>query len=141
VKDRVAADATESLRTSAAEVHLSPARVRELRNSQHIHYYKQIPVPRLTAEHKKHRAEFAKDMLDDGRADETIVFTDESTVQVDLSVRGVWREHGKALETLKSTFVADAHPISVMVWGGIAKTGYRTRLLRCPPSVNGVTYN
>jgi hypothetical protein len=37
-------------------------------------------------------------------------------------------------------FAKTAHPVSVMVWGGIGPLGYRTELLKCPKSVTGDTY-
>jgi hypothetical protein len=72
------------------------------------------------------------------RTDSTpIVFTDESTITQDLKFGGLWR--------LKNEFVPDgiyeavAHGIAVMVWGAIA-TNFRSDLMRCPETVNALSY-
>jgi hypothetical protein len=67
-----------------------------------------------------------------------IIFTDESTVEVDLSGTGIWRIRG--VYPSEVFFRKDAHPVHVMVWGGIGPNGYRTPLIRCPSSVNGEAY-
>jgi hypothetical protein len=67
-----------------------------------------------------------------------IIFTDESTVEVDLSRGGLWRKRGHQIP--ESYFVHNAHPIHVMIWGGIGPNGYRTPLIRCPASVTGASY-
>jgi hypothetical protein len=51
---------------------------------------------------------------------------------------GIWRYKGEFRS--EGYFPMDAHPISVMVWGGIGTDGYKTPLLMCPPRVNGETY-
>ena len=37
-------------------------------------------------------------------------------------------------------YVKDAHPLHVMVWGGIGPNGFKTNLIRCPKSVTAETY-
>jgi transposase len=130
----------ESLRFSAAAVGISPTAVRTLRHDQNIRFYHRIPIPEFKPGHAVARLAFADKLLKNGDAHKIIVFSDESTVQQGVRTKGIWRERGVPVPATFACYAKTAHPLSVMVWGAITKTGYRTRLLRCPASVTGDAY-
>jgi hypothetical protein len=117
-------------------VQMSPESVRRIRHSKGYHYYQCIPVPRLTAEAKRKRVDFALAQVENDN-DLPIIFTDESMVAQDLNLGCLWRKRGEILE--EGCYDLDHHPISVMVWGAIG-LGFHGPLIRCPPSVNQTTY-
>jgi hypothetical protein len=51
---------------------------------------------------------------------------------------GIWRKRGGHIP--ESFAEKEAHPIQIMVWGGIGQGGYRTLLIRCPVSVTAESY-
>ena len=67
-----------------------------------------------------------------------IIFTDKSTICMNLHKKGIWRKHGHYPNG--SFAETEQHPISVMVWGGIGPNGYKTELIRCPDRVISETY-
>lgn len=68
------------------------------------------------------------------------MFTDESTVVLDLSRHGIWRQRG--FHPPESFYWKDHHPVHVMVWGGgaIGPSCFRTDLVRCPHSLTAYNY-
>jgi hypothetical protein len=118
-------------------MNLNRTRLWELRHQRGYHFYKDIPVCDLTIDHKIERVRFcANEMTHPIQM--PIVFTDESTVQCNMHKGGIWRKRGVRIP--EGFVVHDAHPVQVMIWGGISRDGYRTPLIRCPPSVNGGSY-
>lgn len=115
---------------------ICPNSAKTILNSNKIHYFKPMAVCPLTARHKNNRTSFSNNMLNG--APQNIIFTDESTVRVDLNGRGIWRMRG--LYPPGSFFEKDPHPLSIMVWGGIGPRGFRTRLIRFDTHVNSNTY-
>jgi hypothetical protein len=109
----------------------------DLRHSQHYHFYKEVPIPDLKPEHFVRRKEFCEGFLASGEQ-RPIVFSDESAIEQDLALGGIWRMKG---EIVPEMFIpTDQHPLKVMGWGAIGPGGWRSKLVRCPPSVNTVSY-
>jgi transposase len=127
-----------SLRKTAArdDVQVSPSSVRVQRRKKGYGFYRSIPVPPLTPRRRQTRVQFCK-WQDEHWTGCPIIFTDESMVAQDLNQGGLWRRRGEMLA--EGTYDLDHHPIAVMVWGAIGPN-YRSKLIRCPPSVNGVSY-
>lgn len=126
-----------TLRNHASELSLSHETVRKLRKLAKFSYFKVKDMPPLRESHIIARLEYCNYVLKNTEMP-PIIFTDESTVCMNLHKRGIWRRrgsypNGSFAETLK-------HPISVMVWGGIGPNGYRTELIRCPEKVTSETY-
>jgi hypothetical protein len=109
---------------------------RRIRHQNGDHYYECVPVPRLSPEAQMTRVTFAQNQVanHDGLP---IIFTDESMVAQDLDRGGIWRKRGEILE--EGFYEKDHHPLSVMVWGAIG-VGFHGPLIRCPSSVNQVSY-
>jgi hypothetical protein len=136
IVDSVDSNPLQSLRESANTTGLSPAMVMRIRHLKGIRYSRTVPVPLLKPEHIRKRNEFAVRMMREMQTDNPpIIFTDESTFVYDLNHGGIWRHHG-VFEPI-GTYTKEGHPISFMVWGVIGPHGFRSRLIRCPPSVNG----
>jgi transposase-like protein len=117
---------------------ISRSRVWEIRHKNHYHFYQETPVCPLDQGHKDARVRFCETILTQIAPDVPIIFTDESTVQVNLCGRGIWRKHGVHIP--ESFIPKVAHPVQVMIWGGIGPGGFRTELIQCPKSVNGQSY-
>ena len=68
----------------------SPSRetIRCIRHEEGIHFYNEIPRPELTAQHKLDRLNFARTVLASNET-QSLVFTDESSITVDLSKGGI----------------------------------------------------
>jgi hypothetical protein len=119
-----------------AQAGISRETARLIRHRQGYHYYMCIPIPRLTEHAKTTRVAFA-DFERTNPDNRVIIFTDESMVAQDLNMGGIWRTRGEILE--EGTYEQDDHPLSVMIWGAVG-FGFRGPLVRCPRSVNQVTY-
>jgi transposase len=118
------------------DVQVSASSVRTQRRKSGFGFYKTIPVPPLTPKRKVTRVAFCK--WQDGHwNDPVIIFTDESMVAQNLDLGGIWRKRGEFLA--EGTYELELHPLHVMVWGAIGPN-YRSKLIRCPASVNGDSY-
>ena len=136
VIDAVTRNPFLSLRENEVISSLSRESIRKIRHQEKINFYSMTPTCQLTEEHIKERIKYCKYMTE--RPLQPVVFTDESTVQVDPSRPGIWRKRG--FHPQESYYVKNGHPIQVMVWGAIGPNGFRTNLVRCPPSVNTLSY-
>jgi hypothetical protein len=131
-------DRRSSLRVVAAmdEVRISPSSVRTQRRKEGFRFYKSIPVPPLTPKRRITRVNFCR-YWDEHWRPHANIFTDESMVAQNLDQGGVWRRRGELIP--EGTYEVDHHPISVMVRGAIGPN-YRSKLIRCPARMNGVSY-
>ena len=125
-----------TLREASSNFNISPNSTKTILNTNQIRYFKPISICPLTDRHKNNRIFFTNNMLNG--IPQNIIFTDESTVRVDLNGRGIWRKRG--LYPQGSFFEKDPHPLQIMVWGGIGPRGFRTRLVRFDCHVNATTY-
>lgn len=126
-----------SLRTQSKLIRVSHESIRQIRKKARFGYFKVKKMPPLDLKHKTARIEYCDFILEHQKMP-PIIFTDESTIQINLEKRGIWRRRGcyptgSFIETIQ-------HPISVMVWGGIGPDGFRTDLLRCPVRVTAESY-
>jgi hypothetical protein len=94
-------------------------------------------MTRLTERHKQARVEFCQHQTRDPFPF-PIIFTDESTVALNLNKGGLWRIRGHRIE--QEHYIMDAHPLQVMVWGAIGPGGWRSPLIKCPESVTRDSY-
>mgnify|MGYP002472070326 CR=1 FL=1 len=124
------------LRDHAANLPVGKETVRKILHEEKFDYYEMTPVSPLNEKHISDRLRYCNYILQNGI--QPIVFTDESTVVVDLSRQGIWRQRGFLPPS--SFYQKDHHPIHVMVWGAIGPNGFRTDLIRCPPSLNAFSY-
>jgi hypothetical protein len=138
--NQVAMDPHLSLRDQIAQMGLQIAVscLQKFRHQHHIHCYQQKPFCPLTPEQMAARVQFCNHILNDVDPAIPIIFTDESSVEIDLRLGPVWRPKGARIP--EEFYESPAHPMRVMIWGGIGPDGYRTSLVQCPPSVNGVSY-
>lgn len=127
---------TNTLRNVANELPLSPTSVRNILNQNHIQFFQQIAVCPLSPTHVGNRVNFCNNMLN--ALPQNIIFTDESSVEVNLKGHGIWRKRG--LYPPGSFYEKTAHPLHIMVWGGIGPRGFRTPLVRFDKHVNSKTY-
>ena len=112
-----------TIRTSSQQIpEISRESIRKIRHSAGIHFYAQVAVPDLTEKHKLNRMKFADEILKSGDQS-PILFTDESSVEVDLSSGGIWRR--KSEKKVGSTYITNLHPLKVMVWGGVTTEGFK----------------
>ena len=130
------ADPTNTLRSVADDFPICPASVRNILNENSINFYRPIPICPLTDNHVNNRMTFCTNMLIN--LPQNIIFTDESTVEVNLAGHGIWRRRG--LYPPGSFFPKDPHHMHIMVWGGIGPRGFRTPLIRFDKHVNSQTY-
>lgn len=128
----------EQISRAALQVPMYTSRLWNLRHEHHIHCYQQKPVCPLTPDHKNFRVQFCNYILNQFDHRIPVIFTDESTVEIDLKLGPVWRPKGVPI--VEEFYARPAHPMHVMIWGGIGPDGYRTSLIRCPGSVNGESY-
>jgi transposase len=109
-----------------------------IRHTQRFHFYRETPICPLDQAHRDARIRFCDMVLGGIDSQLPIIFTDESIVQVNMSGRGIWRQ--RAIHIPEEFVLRIAHPIQVMIWGGIGPGGFRTELTKCPKSVNGESY-
>jgi transposase len=122
----------------AGKVKISPTSVRCKRLLEQFHFYKTIPVTPISDDARGVRVAFTRARIAYPlHLDPATVFTDESMVGQDMNRGGIWRRRGELLP--ENTYEREQHPISVMVWGAIGP-GFRSKLVRCPPTVDGYTY-
>lgn len=120
----------------AANLPVCKETVRKILHEEKFNYYEMTPVSPLNEKHISDRLRYCKYILQNGI--QPIVFTDESTVVVDLSKQGIWQQWG--FHPSSSFYQKDHHPIHVMVWGAIGPKGFRTDLIRYPPLLNAFSY-
>jgi hypothetical protein len=125
-----------SAQRSAPDARISRETIRKIRHQHGYHYYDSVAVPPLSSEAKARRVAFANQRLAEALK-RPVIFTDESTVMQDLNIGGIWRKKGEFVP--EGFYEHEAHPCSVMVWGAIGP-GWRSELLRCPKSVNAMSY-
>lgn len=118
---------------------ISTASIRSILNEDQIKFHPKIPVPSLTEKHKIERVRFANKFAHLSYRDmPVIIFSDESSVQVNLDSGGIWRRRG---EYPNGSFCEkNAYPVKVMVWGAIGPEGFRTTLIRIDGAINAKTY-
>jgi hypothetical protein len=126
-----------TLRRQAVGDALPLSAIYKARLENHYRFYKTVPVPSLKQHHKDARVRFCHDQINNPFPF-PIVFSDESTVEVNLDRLGLWRIRGHHIP--EENFQQDAHPEHVMIWGAIGPGGWRSPLKRCPPSVTREAY-
>jgi transposase len=67
-----------------------------------------------------------------------ILFTDESSVGMNMNSGGIWRYKGEVRK--EGFYFQYPHAISIMVWGGIGMDGFKTPIIMCPQQVNRESY-
>lgn len=118
---------------------VSTTSARKILNEDGIQYMQRIPIPPLSPLHMQARVTFASQFAGMLYKDmPVIIFTDESTVEVNLSSGGIWRRRGEYPPG--SFYEKMAHPISCMIWGGIGPRGFRTSLIKVEGSVTAESY-
>lgn len=137
VRSETEVDRTKPVRDHALMLECTPKALWLARKESGLGYFKTIPVPPLTIGHKNARVVFATQMLMNYNH-LPIVFTDESSIQMDLSTRGIWRKRAEVLE--ESFYNKSAHQFRVMVFGGIGSDGHKTQLIRIFKSINKEEY-
>lgn len=118
---------------------ISPSKAKGILNSNKIQYFQQTPIVGLDEQHKNARVNFCSKFSHLPYFElPRIIFTDESTVRVDEKNGGIWRERG--FHPQEEFYVKNAHPPSVMVWGGIGPLGFKTPLLKFSGRINSAKY-
>ena len=129
----------QKLEDISDDFQVSPSKVKRILNENKIDYFTQTPIVGLDEPHKNARIQFCSKFAYLNYFEmPKIIFTDESTVRVDEKSGGIWRERG--FHPQKEFYVKNAHPPSVMVWGGIGPFGYKTPLLRFSGRINSKKY-
>lgn len=129
----------QKLEDISDDFQVSPSKVKGILNENKIDYFTQTPIVGLDEPHKNARIQFCSKFAYLNYFEmPKIIFTDESTVRVDEKSGGIWRERG--FHPQEEFYVKNAHPPSVMVWGGIGPFGYKTPLLRFSGRINSKKY-
>jgi hypothetical protein len=93
----------------------------------------------LTETHKLGRIAMCRDFIDIFDQYEYLVITDECMAMVDNRTGlGAWIDPHDPSSAI--FYNKTAHPVQVMIWGGIATHGLKLPLLRCPEAINGDSY-
>lgn len=124
------------LKDHEANINLGRETIRKILHEESFNYYELTPISPLTEQHINNRISYCRSVLQNGL--QPVIFTDESTVVLDLSKKGIWRKRG--FHPPSSFFTQDHHPIQVMVWGAIGPKGFRTNLIKCPDSLTAYNY-
>lgn len=143
IKDAVVgfmnADPLQNLQVVANEFDIAKSSVKSILNENKISYYKRTPISPLTEFHKNRRLNICRQITSVSPQNLLpIIFTDESTVYMDLEGGGIWRERG--FYPPQSFFEKEQGPLHLMIWGGIGPNGFRTPLLYFDGHVNSATY-
>ena len=118
---------------------ISKSSIYDIFKSNSIKYTPKVPVSSLTETHQQKRIEICQKFADIPYSQMPfLVFTDESTVMVDLEKGGIWRKKG--VYPPEAFYVKQAHPIQVMVWGAIGPRGYRSKLVHIKGNMNSESY-
>ncbi len=133
------AEPTQSLFNVAQDFDISTVSVRTILHQNKIQYFDKTPMVELKEYHKRARVNMCRQISTiNYRNLPPIVFTDESTVRVDLKGGGIWRQRG--FHPPESFYIKNPHPVQIMVWGGISHLGYKTKLIKFETHVNSFTY-
>ena len=104
-----------SLRTLNSLFDISTTSIRNILNEDKIKYYPKIAIPPLTPANKAKRVQFASQFSGLAYANmPIIIFTDESTVEMNINSGGIWRRRWEYPPG--SFYEKTAHPISCIVW-------------------------
>lgn len=106
----------------AKELLLSPTSVKNILNQNHIQFFQPIEVYPLSLTHTENRVNFCNNMLN--VLQQSIIFTDKSSIDVDLKGHGIWRKMD--LYHPGSFYEKTAQHIHIMAWGKIGPRGFRT---------------
>lgn len=101
----------QHVRDHAASVPVGRETVRKIMHEEHFDYYSLTPISPLNDQHIINRLQYCDSVLLNGI--QPIIFTDESTVVVDPSKHGIWRQRG--FHPQISFYEKDHHPLHVMV--------------------------
>ena len=120
-------------------VGISTTSCKKILNENKIYYLPKIARTPLTDQHKENRFSFCRQFATlDYSQMPFIVFTDESTVCVDLNTGCIWRRRGEY--PAEAFFDKTQHPKSVMVWGAIGPYGYRSQLIWVKNNLDSEAY-
>ena len=123
----------------SGDTNISPSQCKKILNDNGIYYFERVAVPPLTAEHVQNRWNFVRQFLHTNYFFmPNIIFTDESTVVVDLDNGGIWRFRGQIPP--EGFYTKISHPVQVMVWAGIGPHGFRTKLIKCEGHITAKKY-
>lgn len=118
---------------------LGTTTIRTVLHEDGISYMQKICTPPLSDAHKTARVNFCRIFNNiPYHLMPNLIITDESTVEVCLNNRGIWRRKG--IYPPEAFYQKVSHPISVMIWGGIGPRGYRTQLLRVKGNMKSEDY-
>ena len=98
-------------------VDVSARTVRRRLNSLGLKYGAMLPKPLLNLEHCKKRMAWAEENVN--RDWSNVIFTDESSININIKRKKVWHKPGKKLvvRTVK-------HPVKVHIWGCVSSVGF-----------------
>lgn len=132
-------DPEQHLTNLSFEHQISTTSVKKILNDDGYSYHQKTAVTPLRQEHVNARLGMCNRFLvyDYGQL-WPIIFTDESTIIVNMNNGGIWRKRGHYPP--QAFYEKDKKPTSIMVWGGIGPRGYRTQLIKFSENVNKVTY-
>lgn len=137
--DSVKENPEQTLSQMASDSGISRTSAKTILNDNHISYHNKIAITPLKPWHIEARLAFANRFLVHNYKDLwPMIFTDESTVVVNLNSGGIWRARGHYPP--QAFFEKDKKPPSIMVWGGIGPRGFRTKLIKFTEHVNATTY-
>lgn len=143
IKDAVVvfmnANLLQNLQVVANEFDIAKSSVKSILNENNIGYYKRTPISPLSQYHKNKRLDIYKQITRIPPQNLLpIIFTDESTVYMDLEGGGIWRERG--FYPPQSFYEKKQGSLHLMIWGGIGPNGFRTPLIYFEDHVNTTTY-
>ena len=127
-----------SLQTVSDITDISKSKCRKILNDNGIKYHRKIGRTPLTPVHHRKRVNFCQIYGNMPYPLPPIIFTDESTVCVNLNEGGIWRRAGEYPPG--SFYDKFQKPKSVMVWGAIGPMGFRTPLIRVQGTLNAERY-
>lgn len=112
----------QSLQSAANKFDAAKSTIKKILNENRIEFFKRTPVSPLTEEHKNKRLEIVSMICSvEPRSLPPIVFTDESSIYVDLEKGGIWRLRG--FYPPECFYEKKQAPVHIMVWGGIGPRG------------------
>lgn len=139
VVDLIEADPENTLLDLQISTKISTSSCKTILNKKGFIYTSLIPMCRLTQQHKINRVNFANYFahLPLGYA-RPIIFSDESTICININKRGIWRKRGFYPE--EGFYIKESKPKSIMIWGAIGPYGWRSKLVRVQGHVNSQKY-
>ena len=139
ITDLVDAEPETTLLDLEVSTNISTTTCKSVLNKNGYIYTSLIPMCRLTPQHKINRITFSRYFVNLPLwAVPPIVFSDESTVCVNLKKPGIWRKRGFYPE--ESFYIKDQKPVSVMIWGAIGPGGWKSKLIKVVGHVNSKKY-